>query len=682
MVIGRERLLAPEVLPPLRFESLIVLAAASRWSLAQSFQRRSLFAGKLHSGSDWAPILLSDELQGTEFGSLLDLADQILKSWSMNGEVAYQAFGHPLPGRWADRSPVIDALNTNQLTFNWNTNGVTTLTRDGRFLVLTVQRTGSLPVTYIPEKVEAPRIAEIEDRYREYFASLENPLLVRVVAYTALYEAFQVFRIGASCVARVAGERAGESLLEDRARAFVSSVRRRDRGLRDLARSRLGSVSDRSLDNLKKLFDDVHRQLGDDGLTELVHHLAGVRGASGLARVNRGLVDLANQITSDAGFGELARAILDRDAAMSDFAGAARPLTTPWLRTPTVVLSSVRVGENVYAVGGHNIDVRPIEVAVSPSATRRQPQISVDNGRTVLTVHPDDLASVSDLTPTLKKVQDGRITQAAAQAEAAASLAHNPLRTVRAMPVALGRGDLTVYWAGRPASGWAVAHSPAGKSGPTAASRMHAGGLVRLRRKLDGYELQLPGQLRNPESFSSISLVEKVNGFLATTDEEDIRIQLEGFTPDQAAAFGRTVKLRWNHGVKSKLLAISNGDPAMDRPVDPRRVQLTIQPPRPVDVAGAPMFECDVHIKERNLLVRIALYFKAKIAQPVLDRIHDVVMAVLNRTNGTAGQVARDIRAELRASFSEATVDVFVESENSCDYIIATRTPDAQAALR
>ena len=84
------------VLWPLRTESILTLASAHTADLGQSYERTRVFAGKLASGGDagrdWAPIYLSDQLVDTEVGSLLNLTDQILKSWSQAGQVDYDNF--------------------------------------------------------------------------------------------------------------------------------------------------------------------------------------------------------------------------------------------------------------------------------------------------------------------------------------------------------------------------------------------------------------------------------------------------------------------------------------------------------------------------------------------------------------------------------------------------------------
>jgi hypothetical protein len=86
VLFGRQRQISLGVLPPLRFENLQAFARNQTDHVAQSYERRRIFAGRVTVGKyaiwDWAPILLSPQLDDNKFGTLLNLADQILKSWS------------------------------------------------------------------------------------------------------------------------------------------------------------------------------------------------------------------------------------------------------------------------------------------------------------------------------------------------------------------------------------------------------------------------------------------------------------------------------------------------------------------------------------------------------------------------------------------------------------------------
>ena len=101
-VVARERAVPVSLLPPLRVETIMLLAGVQTDELAQSYERTNLFAGKYDDEKDldWAPIYLSPELIDTEYGSLLNVTDQILKSWSEGGEIQYANFKYPQPNSW------------------------------------------------------------------------------------------------------------------------------------------------------------------------------------------------------------------------------------------------------------------------------------------------------------------------------------------------------------------------------------------------------------------------------------------------------------------------------------------------------------------------------------------------------------------------------------------------------
>lgn len=193
LVIGRERIVPTDVLPPLRFETVELLATTSQDQLAQSYERLQLFAGPLATGTDWAPILLSPALVDTEFGSVLDIADQILKRWSLNGDIAYERFEYPgEPTSWASPRPIDEELAATSLTFNWNTaaSGGLVHLAGGRDLYW-MNRTGALHVSYLPGDRPDPRTTGHEERARDFFARASDPYLVRAVQYTSLFQAFR-----------------------------------------------------------------------------------------------------------------------------------------------------------------------------------------------------------------------------------------------------------------------------------------------------------------------------------------------------------------------------------------------------------------------------------------------------------------------------------------------------------
>ena len=196
-IVARERQVPVDILPPLRVETLLLLATTDNESLAQSYERYNIFANKLPSNEDVAPIYLSDELWHTEYGNLLNVTDQMLKSWSENGRIDYKAFNHPKPIDWAFESGAVRDLDANELTYNWNTAGAGYVIEGDSYDIFAVNRTGSLPVSYIPGGMEGKvdqTVYDAEELAYDFFSGLNSPELARVVQYATFYQIFSYFK--------------------------------------------------------------------------------------------------------------------------------------------------------------------------------------------------------------------------------------------------------------------------------------------------------------------------------------------------------------------------------------------------------------------------------------------------------------------------------------------------------
>lgn len=195
-IIARERIVPVSVLPPLRVETLTLLAATTDQNLAQSYERYNVFASKVKGNQDFAPIYLSDELWHTEYGNLLNIADQMLKSWSENGSIDYYDFNYPKPIDWAFNDGALEDLESKQLTYNWNTKGAGYVL-EGDYSIYAINRTGSLPVSYFPDGLEGrveAKVYDAEELAYDFFSQLNNPELVRVVQYAAFYQILNYFK--------------------------------------------------------------------------------------------------------------------------------------------------------------------------------------------------------------------------------------------------------------------------------------------------------------------------------------------------------------------------------------------------------------------------------------------------------------------------------------------------------
>lgn len=200
-ILGRIRTRPVTSLPPLRFETFALLASQSSDELSQSYERNAIFAGKLQNGQylfkDWAPVYLSGALIDTELGALLNITDQMLKSWSEAGNIEYLYFTYPKPQSFPFHNKALSGVlnrkfKSHSVLFNWNTSGSAVIVKGDDFSVLTAQKTGALPVTYgangKPTAQGGENVFSYENEAYNYFATLRNPNLARVVQYTVLYQ--------------------------------------------------------------------------------------------------------------------------------------------------------------------------------------------------------------------------------------------------------------------------------------------------------------------------------------------------------------------------------------------------------------------------------------------------------------------------------------------------------------
>lgn len=265
VLIGRERQVTLQAAPPLRLDAILALAAGEETDLAQSYERNLPFAGKVFAaelreslpepnakvqltemllgefGEDWAPILLSRELTHTEFGHLLNITDQILKSWSLSGTIDYAEFEYGQPLTFPTSDGVMNWLArelqapVNELTFNWNTAGYGSWVDFDETRVFSVNRTGSLPVSYLPDlgsdtgrEEQNAALREAENLYWEFFASLSNPHLIRVAQYTALHQIFLTAEISATRPSPIIGKPVYDVRWSGLAKQFAEAMAKLD----------------------------------------------------------------------------------------------------------------------------------------------------------------------------------------------------------------------------------------------------------------------------------------------------------------------------------------------------------------------------------------------------------------------------------------------------------------------
>jgi len=191
LIIGREREAQLHELPPLYVETILLLASITEKELSQSLDINDFLAGKMKNGRDWCPTYLSKELEHTEFGNLMTLTDILLKDWSESGTIQEYNFKYPKPKYYPFKKPLFRMLGLNELVYNWNTANAMYAIDLPEATIYTLNRTGSLPVSYFNSQERAQSIGrQYERQAYNYFAKLGNTDLVRVVQYTALYQLF------------------------------------------------------------------------------------------------------------------------------------------------------------------------------------------------------------------------------------------------------------------------------------------------------------------------------------------------------------------------------------------------------------------------------------------------------------------------------------------------------------
>ena len=191
VIIGREREAPLHELPPLYVETILLLASITEKELSQSLDINDFLAGKMKNGRDWCPTYLSKELEHTEFGNLMTLTDILLKDWSESGTIQEYNFKYPHPNYYPFKKPLFRMLGLNELVYNWNTANAMYAIDLPEATIYTLNRTGSLPVSYFNSQERAQSIGrQYERQAYNYFAKLGNTDLIRVVQYTALYQLF------------------------------------------------------------------------------------------------------------------------------------------------------------------------------------------------------------------------------------------------------------------------------------------------------------------------------------------------------------------------------------------------------------------------------------------------------------------------------------------------------------
>jgi hypothetical protein len=395
-LVARERQTPVTVLPPLRVETLLQLAGADTEELAQSYERLNLFAGKVEEiARDWAPIYLSAELRDTEYGSLLNITDQLLKGWSEHGEIEYINFPYPKPQHFPFKAGLLETAQTTVVTYNWNTKGVGYADDAAGYDVVAFGRTGALPVDYLGERDN--RMRAFEDQGYEYFAGTTgDPNLARVVQYAGAYQVWRHFGIRAEWAASARSQGGPDSLMPMAARLLER--------LQALDGEKLASAAESTSDpdfkeaalELKKItevLDSIGRD-GGDVFDQVVRAMVRPRDwmrQPSMTEEQQGILGLAQTISHNL----LVRSINRRSngvAARLYAEADSKDDPDGWIKTPSIVVSwPVGRGQGE---GGHNLSSKVTRTVIDDSLAPGSVRVAEDGGQRVLYYNSSDATKI------------------------------------------------------------------------------------------------------------------------------------------------------------------------------------------------------------------------------------------------------------------------------------------------
>lgn len=396
VVIGREREASLEALPPLRVETVLLVASISSKELSQSLDINDCMAGKMGNGRDWCPTYLSRELENTELGHLLTITDVLLKDWSENGTIQEASYKYPSPGRFPFDRPLFKKLGLNELVYNWNTANTMYAIDLPEYTIYTLNRTGALPVSYFHSQSSATSVgAQYERQAGNYFARSGNTDIARVVQYVALYQLFMDNGV------TYKGDLLHSSFPSNKPYLLVKPCRDLMDILKNLTDSQIDMISD-TLTSLhftaygeeqvnkqlrqnerdynftytdehqREIYKDVNRRekasmaeefrsvrsmlkgLSEEEYTKLVRYLAYPRGTTVNSRetYNRMLkAQKVNNLLRHIGKNNLPLLGIDLANVRDYFVGSLRNSGGRYLKTPSVIVTY----NDLNTTGGHNI---------------------------------------------------------------------------------------------------------------------------------------------------------------------------------------------------------------------------------------------------------------------------------------------------------------------------------------
>lgn len=657
-IMGRERSIDVATLPPLRTETLLQLAAAAaaKEELAQSYERTFLLAGRYQDepNRDWAPIYLSKELHDTEYGSLLNITDQMLKAWSQHGTVEYANFDYPKPRQFPFDKALSEQAGVSQVTFNWNTRGVGYVTDEAPFEVLAFTRTGSLPVDYLGDK--DARLRDFEDTAYAYFAGMSDPNLVRVVQYAGIYQIWKHFGVTAT-YASSTRPRGGAKALQPIVEALLETIRDADV---DVMRER-----DRSgeLTTLIAEFEAVQSKLeraaaenGPGYLGQLAEFIASPREMDDLPDERLEtmwnlMTDLSQSAFVDMfadNYTALARAVYQRAEGGADPDG--------WIKTPSVVVSWSTASANW--VGGHNLSSRISSLHADATLPAGQIRVVELAGQRRLYYSPADSNKIQSSVRTLARSEGSAASDVEAVLRRNLSLASGEIRPLNAA-LRLGARDASAVRGMPPVeSTRLVSREPWRFAGEipsehaTALGRLNEAGVhaVVIERVDTGFVISQGGRARVINATDSAGALDAVAAGARDTQGRIVHLHFKNVNTDQARAFSRSMELHTGGRATHLRASIDMGNSQSLRMLGELRQrrwkwsEAEIKPTQPV-AGPVRHIEAEIIVRPQGLAgeirlgVKVAFRNAVEMSAQTWSRIQNVIARWLEGLSGLQNDV-------------------------------------------
>lgn len=707
IIVGRERIEPVMSLPPLRFETALKLADNSSVELAQSYERKNLFAGRLSTGQDWAPIYLSKNLVNTEFGSLLNITDQLLKSWSLNGNIEYINFNYPKPSNWpAFPSPLYERKS---VLFNWNTSGASYKTSIKSQEFFALNKTGSLPITYgFDKKRDSNLVKNYEKIAYDYFSNLKNADLARAVQYTALFQIFRQFEIKTEQIPKehnsskkinilnketfnllekieslslekieflsqeleslIKDPQENNSKLQENAQVLIEDLKDITEFINLLKRGKLLFKEEGFLYFSKVIANPYENLPRNDELDSL--NLKELWGLRIYLEINKPIIRL------------LLSGLFDINQVKNLYVQEFNKEENSWIKTPSIVLSKNIV--NAELVGGHNLSSQIGRLQSNSEIPKGKINIIKNDSESIIEYNPEDVDKIHSLN---------RILTTEANNPNLINILENELKSSRkkkrkierALYISSARKERGLNKSLEPARatkplGWHLLDSPLSsqeKRKIKQAEELNSNSIF-IEKSLNGYTIFNSNSDQLIEAHTLPSFIEAFNRTTSeiSSDENFVQIYLDNFTPQEAHALIETAELRQ---------IVLTRNPSFDQSIALLKRKYNWNEAKITDIKTERIKNSQYNYKQTIELevkstipkvkpkrIRIIIFLK-NLSEELTNKIKDIVNMVLSRsssqrylnnpTQRNLNKLISDISKEIKKEISDSTIEVYYDSE-------------------